>query len=494
MKINYNSNNKYIFYETEIKIALDWLYKIRDDEYNGWAWVQFIRPNEQNTAEVIYAFAENEAWLKANPECIEKILKSIDYWLFDTSHAKISIDYCWILRALQRVRKCETLYSRIDPVKLENAIHDCLAWLCENNCKASASVRGWGDNGNEISNVIRTSLAIMGLNEEIAYLTNRNGYILTDELNKYIQTVQGALNWLVSIQNPDGGWGNLDPNEITQDYQIVHSFSYSDLKYQCDSNAASTGYVMLALSSSGTNNYDPKIRRALNYLKSVQMKNGGWPVFTEIGVRDGERYTFRHFGTAWALQGIMTSGLGDFRDECVIHGFEYLSNLQDTNYGGWKSSPDADNYTWATCNALSTINMLKSDLSEVHAKHFLSIVWDWWTMKKKDTNHSFKIGNLTFAFNSTMALAFCIVFSIMITLSLAFTLNFVEPFLLNKPADIQKLTYSVITVLNAVILGLPWIVYVKNIFKQEVPGWIDSIGWVYGIITGFVLVLYQFIL
>ena len=58
----------------------------------------------------------------------------------------------------------------------------------------------------------------------------------------------------------------------------------------------------------------------------------------------------------------------------------------------------------------------------------------------------------------------------------------------------NKLSYSVITVLDAVILGLPWIVYVKNRFKQEVQGWIDSIGWVYGIITGFVLVLYQFIL
>lgn len=57
-----------------------------------------------------------------------------------------------------------------------------------------------------------------------------------------------------------------------------------------------------------------------------------------------------------------------------------------------------------------------------------------------------------------------------------------------------KLIYSIVTVFDAFILGLPWIVYVKNQFKRQVEGWIDSIGWVYGIITGFVLVLYQFII
>ena len=138
--------------------------------------------------------------------------------------------------------------------------------------------------------------------------------------------------------------------------------------------------------------------------------------------------------------------------------------------------------------------MLKNNLADVHAKHFLNVVWDWWTMKKKDTNYNFQIGNVTFAFNGAMALAFCITFSIMITLILALTLNLIDPIISSKSDTIRKLSYSVITVLDAVILGLPWIVYVKNRFKQEVQGWIDSIGWVYGIITGFVLVLYQFIL
>lgn len=495
MKINYSSDTKYIFYETEIKRALDWLYKIRDDENKGWAWVQFIRPNEQNTAEVICTFAGNENWLQKNPDKIHNLVESIEYWLIDTSHAKISIDYCWVLLALQKVRACESFKGKISSSKIKDAIDSCLSWLCNNFMDCENEI-GWGDNRNEISNVIRTSLAIIALNREISYLMTKQNQ--TDEIknniNKYNVLSYKSCEWLKRIQNSDGGWGNLDSNVITQDYQRTHSFSYKDLKYQCDSNPASTGYVMLALNSYDKQKYDPLIKKAFEFLKNAQMSNGGWNVFTEIGVRDGERYTFRHFGTAWALQGIIETECGDYRDECVIHGFEYLSKLQDSNYGGWKSSADADNYTWATCNALMTINLLKKDLAEVHAKHFLNVVWDWWTLKKKDANYNFSVKGINFAFNGAMALAFCITFSIMITLILAITIGSLEPIMQDKDGTLRKLIYSIVTVFDAFILGLPWIVYVKNQFKRQVEGWIDSIGWVYGIITGFVLVLYQFII
>ncbi len=495
MKMNYNADTKYVFYETEIKRALDWLYKIRDDENKGWAWVQFIRPNEQNTAEVIYAFAENEEWLQQNNDKVNKLVESINYWLLNTSHARISIDYCWVLLSLQKVRECDILKEKIQANDLNMAIHNCLKWLSDNFMESDTHGVGWGDNSSEISNVIRTSLAVVALNREIKYLSLQNQTEAgMNDINNFRDLSQKACEWLGKIQNSDGGWGNLDSKLITQEYQRIHSFSYKDLKYQCDSNAASTGYVMLALNSCEKQMYASQIKNAFDYLKHSQMENGGWSVFTEIGVRDGERYTFRHFGTAWALQGIIESECGDYRDECVIHGFEYLSKLQDSNYGGWRSSPDADNYTWATCNALMTIKLLKEDLAEVHAKHFLSVVWDWWTLKKKDANFSFEIAGVNFAFNGNMALIFCITFSIMITLILAFTIGNLEPIVKEQNESFRKLLYSIITVLDAFILGLPWIVYVKNQFKSQVNGWIDSIGWVYGIITGFVLVLYQFII
>ncbi len=492
MKMNFTADTGYIFYETEIKQALDWLFKIRDNENNGWAWVQFIKPNEQNTAEVICAFAENEAWLKQNEDKIDELTDSINYWLLDTSHAKISIDYCWVLLALQKVRNCKLLAEKLNSENVERAINNCLNWLIDNYTESTTHGIGWGDNSSEISNVIRTSLAVIALNREIKYLSQIKHE--STVLAKIKELASKSCEWLSSIQNKDGGWGNLASKLITQEYQRTHSFSFQDLKYQCDSNAASTGYVMLALNSYEKNIYDVQIKNAFNYLKDSQMDNGGWSVFTEIGVRDGERYTFRHFGTAWALQGIIDSECGDYRDECVIHGFEYLSELQDKNYGGWRSSPDADNYTWATCNALMTIKMLKHDLAEVHAKHFLNVVWDWWTLKKKDANFNFKLGKITFAFNGSMALMFCITFSIMITLMLALSIENLEPVMALQGEALRKLIYSLITVFDALLLGLPWIVYVKNQFRQQVDGWINAIGWVYGIITGFVLVLYQFII
>ena len=184
--------------------------------------------------------------------------------------------------------------------------------------------------------------------------------------------------------------------------------------------------------------------------------------------------------------------MGDYQEECVIHGFEYLSKLQDENYGGWKSSPDADNYTWATCNALSTIRLLKNSLAEINANKFLTIVWDWWTLKKHDANFSIKIGQKVLAFNGNMALTFCIVFSAMITMLLYIIISILSPILDDQTETIRKMVFSVVTVICAVILGLPWIVFVNCRFKDEVGGLINSIGWVYGIITGFVLVLYQF--
>jgi len=188
------------------------------------------------------------------------------------------------------------------------------------------------------------------------------------------------------------------------------------------------------------------------------------------------------------------SDTAPFNDECVIKGFSYLASLQDENYGGWKSSSNADNYTWATCNALDTIKLLKKDLSEVEAKEFLKIVCEWWELKKKDTSYTFTIKKQIFAFNSATCLAFCIVFSIMLTLLLFTIYTWIDPILAAQTMISSTVVYSIMAIVMAVLIGLPWIVFVKNTFHSKQEGWLDSIGWVYGIITGFVLVLYQLII
>ncbi len=80
------------FYEEETKRAIEWLLRIRDEEEHGWAWVQFIRPNEQNTAEVIRALLEYpEFW---HDDTQDIIAESAQAWLLDPQkHAQLSIDW-----------------------------------------------------------------------------------------------------------------------------------------------------------------------------------------------------------------------------------------------------------------------------------------------------------------------------------------------------------------------------------------------------------------
>lgn len=506
--MNFELDDQQGFYEKETKRALDWLLEIRDKEQKGWAWVQFIQPNEQNTAEVIATFVDNIDYF--NDRQLVDIVESTEKWLLDTSHATISIDFCWVLLALQKVRECPVLLDKIDRNQLKAAIAHCLRWLDQNkNTEEAKSIDqlydttgikgyGWGDNDAEISNTIRTALAVHVINRELAFSDNPTDADLVvlqgDALEQFQSISQNATAWLLSLQNSDGGWGNIDKKSINYTYEKIHGFSYSDLAYQCESNAACTGYVMTALSSDAATSYPAQLKRAAGFLRSSQKENGGWPIFSEIGVRDGKRYTFRHFSTAWALQGYIVSNATAFNDESVIKGFAYLSTLQDENYGGWKSSSNADNYTWATCNALDTIKLLKKDLSSVMAKEFLKIVCEWWELKKKDSNYSFVTKKYTFAFNKTTCIAFCVTFSMMLTLLLFTIYNWISPVMDAQTVVSANMVYSILAIITAVITGLPWIVFVKNVFYRDQEGWLDSIGWVYGIITGFVLVLYQFII
>jgi hypothetical protein len=46
----------------------------------------------------------------------------------------------------------------------------------------------------------------------------------------------------------------------------------------------------------------------------------------------------------------------------------------------------------------------------------------------------------------------------------------------------------------AVVLGVPWVVQIKYAFKNEIDGWLSSIAWVYGIITGILIAFYGFLI
>ena len=465
------------FFDSEAKHAISWLLTTRDDQEGGWAWVQFISPNEQNTAEVVVALLEYEhMWSDGVPGIVAD---STRRWLLSPErHAQLSIDWSWVLLALTHVRENDRMMELVDPAEVESSMQTCaeqlLAMQMENG--------GWPDNPGEKPTTTRTSLALWALSVASKHLGHPNLKEATDK----------AVSWLKDAQNQDGGWGNLDVGDLDSDYQRETGFSLEELAYQCESNAACTGYALVALDSCGAGS-PRSLRSAAGYLRSAQDDNGSWAVFTEVGIRNGARYTFRHFSTAWALRGLVCQGLSDHTDEMTINGLNYLAQLQDDNYGGWRSSPDADNYTWATCNALATIKLVKNQLSEIKARHFLRIVCEWWDLKRDDASFSFSFAGCTLAFNRPMGLLFCLVFSMMTFAAFTLFGQWADTAFVSVSEDIASLVKGLGAVGLSAVLGLPWIVFVKNVFFDDKSGWINSIGWVYGIITGFVLALYQFI-
>jgi squalene-hopene/tetraprenyl-beta-curcumene cyclase len=89
--------------------------------------------------------------------------------------------------------------------------------------------------------------------------------------------IQKGVNWLLSCQNPDGGWGET-------------CFSYKDprQKGKGDSTASQTAWALIGLLDGGKalGKYEESaIARGIDYLLSTQLENGTWeePYFTGTG-------------------------------------------------------------------------------------------------------------------------------------------------------------------------------------------------------------------
>ncbi|HLP87358.1 MAG TPA: squalene--hopene cyclase [Nostocaceae cyanobacterium] len=85
---------------------------------------------------------------------------------------------------------------------------------------------------------------------------------------KYQVNIEQAANWLIKVQNSDGGWGET-------------CFSYNDphLKGQGDSTASQTAWALIGLIAATeaikTISTEP-IERGINYLLETQKSNGTW--------------------------------------------------------------------------------------------------------------------------------------------------------------------------------------------------------------------------
>ncbi|TVY49679.1 Squalene--hopene cyclase [Lachnellula occidentalis] len=142
-----------------------------------------------------------------------------------------------------------------------------------------------------------------------------------------------ALDWLLGMVNPDGGWGAFD---VENNNLFMNKCPFSDLDALCDPSTADvTGRVMeafgLVLSSRACpidigleKRLTMAVHNAINYLASIQVSSGSW------WGRWGVNYVY---GTSNVLCALAYSDGGRV-EELVNPAIGWLKSCQAPN-GGW---------------------------------------------------------------------------------------------------------------------------------------------------------------
>ncbi len=137
-----------------------------------------------------------------------------------------------------------------------------------------------------------------------------------------------ALDWVLAMQNRDGGWGAFDRDN---DHEFLCHVPFADHNAMIDpSTPDMTGRVLEMLSEFGRRVGDPLVDRAVAYIRGAKQADGSW--FGRWGVN----YIY---GTWQALVGLTAVGLKP-DDPSVVGGVNWLLSYQQPS-GGWGESPDS---------------------------------------------------------------------------------------------------------------------------------------------------------
>ena len=141
-------------------------------------------------------------------------------------------------------------------------------------------------------------------------------------------SIQRGLDWMLSMQNNDGGWGAFDKNN---DLELVNKIPFSDHGACLDPSSPDiTGRAVELLANLGFTEKDKLIQKAVRYLLKTQEKFGGW-----YG-RWGVNYIY---GTWCALTGLHALQPGGFAKatKLAVH---WIKNIQHRD-GGFSESPES---------------------------------------------------------------------------------------------------------------------------------------------------------
>lgn len=470
------SRERTSLFKNEINDGIQWLCNAYDDINKGWGYIQDIPVNIENTAEVISTFIRQYDAL--DNEAIDILNECVDAWLVDIEVAdKLTIDNIWILITLNDIRNHLQIFKTDLRKRVDNAIVDILGSLFMTQNEDG----GWGDLKGDVSSVSRTAQVVKIMSE-----------IVFEPTDYQKNAIEKAINWILKQQNEDGGWGNINKNSITNDYIRKINLSYRQLELQYLSNAATTGYAMMAIKSAKPHAYKLQLNKAAEYLLKTQDADGHWDLFTEFSLKGDIKVSFKHFSTTIALDALVFTYSINYSSEVLINGIDYLISLQDPVYKGWKSSATSETYTWSTCNVLILFAYVKKHFEKIKASEFMAIIKEWWGLKQEKEISVFKVGKKVFSFNKTFGLTFCITFSLLLITWVAIILSLMNNAILLGTTDISKVIKAFAVITITLIIGVPWTVFIKFSFREMEDSWFNTIGWVYGIIFGVLLAFFGF--
>ncbi len=136
------------------------------------------------------------------------------------------------------------------------------------------------------------------------------------------ESVQRALDWILSMQCKDGGWASFDKDN---DKMVFQHIPFADHNAMLDPATVDiTGRILEMLVAYGITQDHPAVKRAIKFIRAQQEPDGSW--FGRWGVN----YIY---GTMLVLRGLEAMGV-DHHEPYIQQAAEWLRMVQNPD-GGW---------------------------------------------------------------------------------------------------------------------------------------------------------------
>jgi len=156
--------------------------------------------------------------------------------------------------------------------------------------------------------------------DDTAFVLMALGRVADPEPARLRASIRRGLEWLVSMQNSDGGWGAFDHEN---NLQFLNNIPFADHNAMLDPSTADvTARVVECLGQMGWLAAHPILRRACAFLRHDQMPDGSW--FGRWGVN----YVY---GTSGVLRSLETIGLSKHSD--CQRAANWLRSVQNSDGG-----------------------------------------------------------------------------------------------------------------------------------------------------------------